>query len=97
MRYVWAFTIAGVYLAIGVGVIRLLDRADDALHGLLAPAMLAAIAIVYWLERSREKRLQRWRDTGCCLKCGYDLRASPDRCPECGTIVKPQLYEDERR
>lgn len=34
---------------------------------------------------ARERQAHQRRRAGLCLKCGYDLRYSRDRCPECGT------------
>jgi hypothetical protein len=50
-------------------------------HWLLV-ALLAPMPVIYYVRRARNRHRTA---QGLCLTCGYDLRASPDRCPECGT------------
>ena len=55
-----------------------------------------SVAVPYWfpamafvllsagLKWRRSKAASR-RQQGQCLRCGYDRRYSPNRCPECGS------------
>lgn len=47
---------------------------------------LFTLAAILPALRLRPLRHRKHRP-GLCRACGYDLRASPDRCPECGSAI----------
>lgn len=59
------------------------------------PALLAGGLPAIRLWRWRKRRLAQ--KPGCCAGCGYDMRATPGRCPECGRVpMAAAIAKDER-
>jgi hypothetical protein len=56
---------------------------------LLLLLLLLGIGAIAWLVANRQTRLVERSEAGQCLNCGYDLRATPHRCPECGFPETP--------
>jgi hypothetical protein len=56
------------------------------------PIGMVVMNLMGWLfliDASTSRRVMRRRISileGKCLKCGYDLRATPERCPKCGCV-----------
>lgn len=60
-------------------------------------AMVATVPVVLWLFVNRRLLGRSRPREGTCVICGYDLRASPHRCPECGTTESKAVSQSRQR
>jgi hypothetical protein len=66
------------------------DSARPRTHFLVVPLwpIFLVTAILPLLKVRCSLKARRASSAGFCDSCGYDLRATPERCPECGRICQ---------
>ena len=93
----YVFGVAGCVLGLGLMVMAVVHARNQpspaspwGSNFLLFAGQVVATAggyvAVIPLMRRRERAASV--TAGLCPKCGYDVRATPDRCPECGTVAR---------
>jgi hypothetical protein len=95
-------TKAGSGLGIAIEIKQLKEAFSDASRRPLPPGHYAVtIDSPYWLPAGlfailpaiaavkfvRKRQMKSRESQSLCTTCGYDLRATPNRCPECGTFA----------
>ena len=76
--------VLAVLLIVGCLLFLTLAAVMAPLLPMIAGLTLVVGSLAYRSTHARERREARLAN-GLCVRCGYDLRATPDRCPECGT------------
>ncbi len=87
--------VLGLYMittASAIWTMRRFGSPDWVLHGAVGCCGVVVSLTAWRLFRDRTRRHLRERlvqlGVPICIPCGYDLRGSTDRCPECGTTFE---------
>ena len=73
---------------LGFQYVRYHATSTDRYYALGVPFWFLTVLTAFISYRYAKPLLRR-PTPGHCKHCGYDLRATPDRCPECGLIPTP--------
>jgi hypothetical protein len=80
--------VLGFGLLHGVPLDMYADRAITRRTAVAIPWWLITTTLAFlWVRLHLNALAQRRREkNNCCPSCGYDLRATPEKCPECGHV-----------